>query len=131
MAFPLTQSSVFGLDRGGACPVMISFGSRLRRVRRPARSPLGTPALPYDRGMPDRTGTLLAAEIARRGRLPWPQVARIGAQAAAALADVHADGLVHGSLTTDSILLDGPRADQVLVTGFGAAGTRPGATDTR
>jgi Protein kinase domain/WD domain, G-beta repeat len=68
------------------------------------------------------SGPSLRTETARRGSLPWPRVARIGQQVAAALACAHAAGVVHGELTAGSVLLDDRATDHVVVTGFGSIG---------
>jgi len=51
-------------------------------------------------------GETLAQEVARRGPLPSEEVARIGAEVCAALAAVHAAGLLHRDVKAQNVLRD-------------------------
>jgi serine/threonine protein kinase len=64
------------------------------------------------------SGRSLATEIARNGRLPWQEVARIGTKIADALAHAHAAGVTHRDMKPGNVLLTGER---VVVTDFGIA----------
>ena len=62
-------------------------------------------------------GETLAGEIARRGPLPAEEAARIGADVSAALAAVHAAGLLHRDVKAQNILRDA--AGRIVVGDFG------------
>jgi eukaryotic-like serine/threonine-protein kinase len=66
-------------------------------------------------------GTVLADEIARRGRLPLHRALKIAYQIACALEAAHAAGIVHRDLKTDNIFLTkrGDAVDHVKVLDFG------------
>ncbi|MFV2116288.1 protein kinase [Micromonospora sp. LOL_025] len=63
-------------------------------------------------------GETLAARLRRSGRMPWSEVARIGAAVADALAAAHADGLVHRDVKPGNVML-GSRG--IRVVDFGIA----------
>jgi hypothetical protein len=64
------------------------------------------------------SGPSLAEIIKRDGRLPWQQVAALGADLADALAHAHAAGVVHRDLKPGNVLLAGSRT---VLTDFGVA----------
>jgi serine/threonine-protein kinase len=66
-------------------------------------------------------GDNLGKRIHDRGPLPIPEVRRILAEVADALAYAHARGVVHRDIKPDNILLDTDE-DRALVTDFGIAG---------
>ena len=58
-------------------------------------------------------------KLSRGERMPSWHAIRLGAQVAHALAHAHAQGLVHGAIKPENVLLD--RAGNALVSDFGAA----------
>jgi hypothetical protein len=64
------------------------------------------------------SGPPLQEVIVRDGRLPWEQVAALGADLADALAHAHAVGVVHRDLKPGNVLLAGRRT---VLTDFGVA----------
>ena len=64
------------------------------------------------------SGSSLRGQIDSNGRLPWQQVADIGAQVAEALAAAHGASIIHRDLKPDNILLSSSRA---IVADFGIA----------
>ncbi|MGW2997510.1 serine/threonine-protein kinase [Streptomyces sp. NPDC001193] len=73
-------------------------------------------------------GRSLGALVEQDGRLPWEQVAAIGAEMADALAQAHAAGVVHRDLKPDNVLLQGRRT---IITDFGIARVLDGSGATR
>ncbi|MEO0108575.1 MAG: serine/threonine-protein kinase, partial [candidate division WOR-3 bacterium] len=73
-------------------------------------------------------GTTLAAEIARRGRIPWLELAPPIAQVVAALAHAHSLGVIHRDLKPANILLT--RTGEAKLTDFGLAFARDSAQVT-
>jgi hypothetical protein len=100
-----------------------------RRVRREAQAqaalghPCVLPILEVRGGEDAQVVTPLAASSLRdklsRDRMPSWQAIRLGAQVAHALAHAHAQGLVHGAIKPENVLLD--RAGNALLSDFGAA----------
>lgn len=66
------------------------------------------------------TGTDLATIVSREGTIAADRVARFGEQAAAALSAAHANGVVHGNLRPEEIVMADERT---MVTGLGAPGS--------
>ena len=57
------------------------------------------------------TGETLASELTRRGPLPLAEAGQIALAVAAAVAESHAAGSVHGGVSLDTVLREPPRAD--------------------
>jgi predicted XRE-type DNA-binding protein len=74
------------------------------------------------------SGRSLSDEIARNRRLPWQQVADIGAQVAEAVAAAHRGGIVHRDLKPANILLT--EEGRAVVVDFGIAKASSAATMT-
>jgi len=77
--------------------------------------------------MPYVEGETLRARLRREGRLPVPDVIRILADVADAVAHAHQRGVVHRDLKPENILLSGRHA---VVTDFGVARAASMAADT-
>ena len=71
-------------------------------------------------GMPLVEGETLEAAMRREGKLSEAEAARIGAEVADALAEAHANGLVHRDIKPLNVMLHGARR-RVLVADFGIA----------
>lgn len=71
-------------------------------------------------GMPLVEGETLDALLRREGQLPEAEVIRIGTDVADALADAHAQGLVHRDVKPQNVMLQGAKR-RVLVADFGIA----------
>jgi hypothetical protein len=56
-------------------------------------------------------GESLAAELARRGPLPLTEAGQLALAVAAAVAELHGAGSVHGGVSLDAVLRESPRAD--------------------
>src|SRR5262249_59779688 len=65
------------------------------------------------------------------GKLPRAAAVAIAAEAGRALAQAHATGRIHGSLTSANILLQDSNPPRVTVEGFGPAGPTPGNPEDR
>jgi len=150
-------------------PELARSGVARERFRREARilaqlpaHPGVVPCLGYDEmpmgdgtvacclAMPYAAGETLAERLARRGRLPWAEAARVLVALAGALAHAHAHGVVHRDLKPENVLLaraepgdagardagardageGGPDGARVLLTDFGVA-ARPAHDDPR
>jgi hypothetical protein len=68
-------------------------------------------------------GPTLADEIARRGRLPWESVLELAEPIADALSYLHSQGIIHGRIGTDKIMIAG--LSPVLIDVRGEDGTAP------
>jgi len=77
-------------------------------------------------GMPLVEGETLDARLRREGALPEDEVIRIGAEVADALADAHAQALVHRDVKPQNVMLQGPKR-RVLVADFGIAKAASGS----
>ena len=77
-------------------------------------------------GMPMVHGESLDAKLRREGQLPEAEAIRIGSDIADALAEAHAQSLVHRDVKPQNVMLQGPR-QRVLVADFGIAKAAAGS----
>ena len=77
-------------------------------------------------GMPMVEGESLDAKLRREGQIPEAEVIRIGADIADALAEAHANQLVHRDVKPQNVMLQGPK-QRVLVADFGIAKAAAGS----
>jgi hypothetical protein len=77
-------------------------------------------------GMPLVQGESLDAKLRREGQLPEAEVIRIGGDIADALAEAHAQSLVHRDVKPQNVMLQGPK-QRVLVADFGIAKAAAGS----
>jgi hypothetical protein len=77
-------------------------------------------------GMPMVHGESLDAKLRREGQLSEAEVVRIGGDIADALADAHAQGLVHRDVKPQNVMLQGAK-QRVLVADFGIAKAAAGS----
>ncbi|MGA2381829.1 MAG: protein kinase [Gemmatimonadales bacterium] len=77
-------------------------------------------------GMPMVQGESLDAKLRREGQLPEAEVIRIGTDIADALAEAHAQALVHRDVKPQNVMLQGPK-QRVLVADFGIAKAAAGS----
>ena len=77
-------------------------------------------------GMPLVHGETLDARLRREGQLPEAEVIRIGGDIADALADAHAQSLVHRDIKPQNVMLQGEQR-RVLVADFGIAKAAAGS----
>ncbi|HVO35670.1 MAG TPA: serine/threonine-protein kinase, partial [Gemmatimonadales bacterium] len=77
-------------------------------------------------GMPMVQGEPLDARLRREGQLPEAEVIRLGCDIADALAEAHAQGLVHRDVKPQNVMLQGSK-QRVLVADFGIAKAASGS----
>lgn len=74
-------------------------------------------------------GETLAAALVRRGRLPAPEVVRIGLDLSAGLAAAHEAGVLHRDLKPENVIVSGD--GRAVITDFGIARTVSGSELSR